>query len=100
MALVEVDALDNALDRLVDRRVFANDVGRLAAQLEGQLFPRAGDRPGDDLAHFGRAGEGELVDVRMIDDSRSGIAETGHNINHAFRQVRFGENFGQVHRGD
>ena len=34
MALVEVDAVDDALDRLVERAVVEDDVGGLAAQLE------------------------------------------------------------------
>ena len=100
MTLVEVNTLDDALDGLVDRRVLANDVGRLAAQLESQLLARAGHRLGDDLAHLGRAGESELVDVRMVDDGRAGVAESGDDVDHTFGQVGFGENLRQVHGGD
>src|SRR6185436_4581717 len=57
VALVEVDAVDDALDRLVDRRVLEHDVRRLAAQLQGQLLLRARDRALDAFADFGRAGE-------------------------------------------
>jgi hypothetical protein len=38
MALVEEDAVDDALHRLVERGVLEDDVGRLAAEFEGQ-FP-------------------------------------------------------------
>ena len=43
LALVEVDAVDDALDRLVERRVVEDDVGGLAAELEGQRLVGAGD---------------------------------------------------------
>ena len=39
LGLVEVDAVDDALDRLVERGVVEDDVRRLAAELERQLFP-------------------------------------------------------------
>ena len=41
--LVEIDPGDDALDRLVDRRVLENDVRRLAAELEREFLFRAGD---------------------------------------------------------
>src|SRR5437879_8273078 len=55
LALVEVDAVDDALDRLVERSVVEYDVGGLAAELEGQLLVRARERLGDHLAHRRRA---------------------------------------------
>ena len=39
--LVEVDAVDDAFDRLVERRIFEHDVRRFAAQLERELLLRA-----------------------------------------------------------
>jgi hypothetical protein len=39
LALVEEDAVDDALDRLVDRRVVEHDVGRLAAELQVSCLP-------------------------------------------------------------
>ena len=45
LALVEVDAVDDALDRLVERRVVEHDVGGLAAELEGQRLVGARRRP-------------------------------------------------------
>src|SRR6266571_5159099 len=55
--LVEEDAVDDALDRLVDRSVVEHDVGGLPAQLQGQPFPGTGDRLRDGAADLGRAGE-------------------------------------------
>ena len=63
VALVEVDAVDDALDGLIERRVGEDDVGGLAAELERQALRRAGDGALDALADLGRAGEGDLVDV-------------------------------------
>src|SRR3712207_6550179 len=47
VALVEEDALDDALDGLVDGGVVEDDVGGLATELERELLAGAGDRAGD-----------------------------------------------------
>ena len=44
VTLIEIDAGNDSFDRLIDRRVFENDVRRLAAELERQLFSRARKR--------------------------------------------------------
>ena len=69
VALVEEDAVDDALDGLVERRVVEDDVGRLAAELERQPLAGAGQRALDDLADLGRAGERDLVDAGVLDDA-------------------------------
>ena len=68
LALVEPDGVDHALDRAVEIGVVEDDEGRLAAELQRQLLAGAGGRLADDAADLGRAGEGDLVDVRMLDD--------------------------------
>ena len=55
VALVEEDAADDALDGLVDGGVVEDDVGGLAAELEGELLAAAGERAADHLADVGRA---------------------------------------------
>ena len=70
VALVEVDPVDDPLDRLVERAVVEDDVGGLAAELEREALARAGERALDRLADLGRAGEGDLVDPGMRDDAR------------------------------
>ena len=55
VALVEEDAVDDALDGLVERGVVEDDVGGLAAELEGDLLVGAGDGAGDRLADLGGA---------------------------------------------
>jgi len=72
-----VRRLHDALDRLVDRGVVEDDVGRLPAELEGQLLARSGDGAGDRLAHLGRAGERDLVDVVVLDDRAAGVPGAG-----------------------
>ena len=53
VALVEEDPVDDALDRLVDRRVLEHDVRGLAAELQREVLARPGDRPTDLLANLG-----------------------------------------------
>ena len=87
VALVEEDALDDALDRLVERGVLEDDVGRLAAELERQPAAGAGQRALDLLADRGRAGEGDLVDVGAHQrGARAAVA--GDDVDHARRQIR------------
>ena len=67
--------------------VVEDDVGGLAAELEGGLLGRAGDRPGDDLADLGRAGEGDLVDVRVLDERLARAAVAGDDVDDAGGQL-------------
>ena len=64
LALVEVDAVDDPLDGLVERRVVEDDVRGLAAELQRQRLVGPGDALGDLPADLGRAGERDLVDAR------------------------------------
>jgi hypothetical protein len=45
VTLVEEDAVDDALDGLLDRGVIEHDVGSLTAEFQRQLLVRARDRP-------------------------------------------------------
>ena len=67
VTLVEVDPVDDAFDRLIHRRVGEDDVRGLSTELERQAFVAAGETACDDLADLGGSGEGDLVDVGMID---------------------------------
>ena len=87
VALVEEDAVDDALDGLVDRRVFEDDVRRLAAEFEREPFARAGDRLRDGPADLGRAGERDLVDAGVLDQQPAGVAGAGDDVDDARRQV-------------
>ena len=53
LPLVEEDAVDDALDGLVDRRVVKDDVGGLAAEFHRHPFVATRHRTHDDLAHLG-----------------------------------------------
>ena len=88
VALVEIDAVDDAFDRLVDRRVLEDDVGGLAAELERQALAGAGRRALDELADLGRAREGDLRDARMVDEVRARLAGARHDVDDAGRQIR------------
>ena len=43
VTLIEVDSVDDAFDRLIDRGVFEDDVRRFAAQFQRASFVRARD---------------------------------------------------------
>ena len=96
--LVEIDAGDDAFDRLIERRVFENDVRRLAAELERELLLRAGDGLREHFADSGRAGEGELVDVVMIDERLAGRARAADDVHDAVGQLGLLEDLRQMHR--
>src|SRR5690606_30077535 len=80
VTLVEEDAIDDTLDRLVDGGVVEDDVRRLAAQLEGELLARARRRLGDRAADRGRPREGHLVDVRVVDEGRARVTRTRDDV--------------------
>ncbi len=91
MTLVEVDAVDDALDRLVERGVVEDDVRGLAAELERQLLARAGEAALDRLADLGRAGERDLVDAGMVDERGAGAAVARDDVDDAGRQLRLAQ---------
>jgi hypothetical protein len=100
VALVEEDAVHDALDRLVERGVVEHDVGRLAPELEGELLARAGDRAGDLAADLGRPRERHLVDARVLDEGPAGVAGAGDDVDDAGRQVGLPADLGERQRGE
>ena len=100
VALVEEDALHDALDRLVERGVLEDDVGRLPAELERERDAAPGERRLDVLADSGGAGEGDLVDVGLAHERRAGHAVARHDRDHARRQLGLLEDLGEQQRGE
>ena len=98
VALVEVDAVDDALDRLVERGVGEDDVGGLAAELEGDRLLGAGDGARDGPAHLGGAGERDLVDARVLDQRAAGVARARDDVDHARREVGLVADVGEEQR--
>ena len=96
--LIEVDAVHDALDRLVDGGILEDDVGGLAAEFECELLARAGHRALDRLADRGRARERDLVDILVRDERRAGCACTGNDVHDAGRKVSLLYHFGQQKR--
>ena len=58
-------------------------------------FAGAGRLLADDAADLGRSGEGDLVDILVLDECRSGFAVAGHDIEDARRQARLLRQFGE-----
>ena len=84
LALMEEGAEERAVDGDVEVRVGADDVRRLAAELERHLLDGRG-RGGEDLAAGrGRPGERDLVHVGVLDQLDPGVdAVTGDHVEHA-----------------
>ena len=98
LAVVKEDAKVDPADGILNVRIVEDDVGALAAQLQGNLLQvRAGCRLHDLPANNGRAGEGDLVDVHVGGDgSASGLAEAAENVDHTWRETGFLDEFGGV----
>ena len=67
LAGIEEDAGGRSFGRGFEIGIVENDVGRLAAELERDALEVAGRALHDSAADAGRAGEGDLVDVGVID---------------------------------
>ena len=100
MALIKEDPVDDALDRLIQRRVVEHDVRRFATEFQGHLLVRARERAHDDLADFRRPRERNLRRNRVIQHRRPDIARTRYKIHHARRQARVLQNFCELQTRD
>src|SRR5471030_399876 len=98
LALVEPDRIDQAFDGGVEVRVFEDDERRFAAQFQRQLLAAAGGGDADQATDFGRAGEGQLVDTRMVDDRFADAAIAGDDVDDAGRYAGLHADFGEQHR--
>ena len=100
MALIEINAGDDAFNGLIEGRVFENNVRGFAAQFERQLLGRAGGQLGDLFADFGRTGERQFINLRMLNECGPGLACAGDDVDHSRRQLGFLENSGQLQCGN
>src|SRR6202046_4609034 len=90
LALVEEDRAGRARDSGVDVGVFQNDVWRFAAKFERDLLQVARRSVHDQLADFGRSGEGDFIDIRMRRQSCAGcFAEPWDDVDYAFGESCF-----------
>ena len=77
LTLVEEDPVDDALHGLVLGGVVEDDVGPLAAQLQGDLAAGAGQLGWIWRPDGGGAGEGDLVQPGMVDQGRADVTRAG-----------------------
>jgi ParB family chromosome partitioning protein len=100
LALVEEGRPQRAVDRRVHVRVLEDDVRRLAAELERELLDRRRGQLHDPPPDHGRAGERDLVHVRVGREllAHRGAA-AGDDVDHALGQVGLVEQLGQAQRG-
>src|SRR6202042_538396 len=86
----------------VEVGVVEDDRGRLAAELERDRAEQPAAHLGDPPSGGGRAGERDLVDVRVLDQVGADLAAARHDIDHAGREAggddRVGEQVRVEHR--
>ena len=88
LALVEVQPEHRAFERGIQVGVGEDDVRALAAELERDPLEGVGGARHDDPADLGRAGEGDLVDARVLDERRAGrLAIAGDDVDDARREA-------------
>ena len=87
LALVEEDAFACAVDSLLQVCVVEYDVGRFAAQFEGDWNQLVACSLVYAAADFSGAGECEFVDIRMIEQPLAGFGTlAGDNVQNALRE--------------
>ena len=92
LALVEQDAQLDAVQHHVPLGVGEDDVGGLAAQLQRGRDKALGRCASDIAAHFGGTGEGQLADLRVVEDVLTRLrAAARDHVEHAGRDDALGE---------
>ena len=87
--------------RALSRDVWHHDDGRLAAQFERDALHRVGGILVDELANFGRSGEGDLIDIGVLDHAvASGVTVAGDDVEHTSREASFSNEISQTQRGE
>ncbi len=99
--MIEEDRAGGSGDGGVEIGVVENDVGGFAAEFERDFFEVAGAGLDDELADFGRAGEGDFVHVGMRGEcGAGGFAEAGDDVDHAFGEAGGFDEFAEADRGE
>src|SRR5262249_31447481 len=80
LALVEPDRIGQPFDGAVDIGILEDEVGRLAAEPQREGLASARRLLADDAADVGRAGEGDLVDVLVLDKLGAGLTVAGDDV--------------------
>ena len=89
LAMIEEDRVRRTGDGRIEIGIFEHNIRRLAAELERDFLQVVGSGSHDQLAHFGRAGESDLVDIRMRGQRGAGrFAEAGDDIHHTIWNAR------------
>ena len=86
---------------LLEVGVREDDVGRLAAELERHALDRLGRELADAASDLRRAGEGDLGDVRMLDDPLpDDTAGAVDDVQDALRDPRLERELAELDRGE
>ena len=100
LPLVEMDAEVRPRHRRIEIGIGKDDVGAFPPELERQPLEARCRLPHDDPRRLAGAGEGDLVDARMVDKRRPGRRPVaGNDIDHAVGDSRFLRQPGQAQAG-
>ncbi len=95
------DSGGHASGRGLQIGVGEHDVGRFAAQLQGDGLERRRRLAHDRRAHLGRAGERDLVHVGVADQRAAGAgSEARHHVEDAGRESGLARQLGEAERGE
>ena len=101
LARIEKDRARSAGGNLCHIDIGQDHHRRFSAQFERHALHRFGGIAVDHFADLGRSGEGDLVDIGMLDQSVArDMAEPGNHVDHARRKARLDNQIGQPQRGD
>src|SRR5690606_26076415 len=99
LPLIEPDRIHQAFYCRVLIGVVEDDERGFAAEFQREPFARPGGGAADDLAHVGRACDGDLVEIGMLGDERPRLISAREDVDHARRQSRFRQNLSEQERG-
>jgi hypothetical protein len=101
LARIEEDRAGGSGGYLGDIDIGHDHDGRLAAEFERDALERSGRVAVDELADLGRAGEGDLVDIGMLDHTVAGrVSIAGDDVDDAGREACLRDQVGQAQRGE
>ena len=92
LSVIEEDGAGRAGDCAIEIGILEDYVWRLAAEFERDLLEVAGRGVNDELADFGRSGEGDLVDLVVRGErGAGGFSVAGNDVDDAIGKSGFAE---------
>src|SRR5438105_15800070 len=98
--MIKEDGTGRSWNRRLEVGIFVNHVRRFATEFKRDFFQIPGRRLHNKPAYLGRPCKCYLVYVIVRSESSAcSLAVSGDNIDHAFRESSFHDQFAQLERG-